>query len=103
MFMGIVMEVTKEQTGKYGGVGFGAGNKPSCWIRTGDHLSGAVHIAFTASTRAEVDAIYKAALSVGGRDYGLPGVRAHYHANFRGAFVLDPDGNNVEAVSHGPA
>jgi catechol 2,3-dioxygenase-like lactoylglutathione lyase family enzyme len=82
--IGIVMEVTKEQTGKYGGAGFGAGDKPSFW------------------TRAEVDAFYKAALSVGGRDNGAPGVRAPYHPNYYGAFVLDPDGNNIEAVCHSP-
>jgi catechol 2,3-dioxygenase-like lactoylglutathione lyase family enzyme len=101
--IGIVMEVTKDQTGKYAGAGFGASGKPSFWIGTGDHLSGPVHVAFTASTRAEVDAFYKAALSAGGRNNGAPGVRAHYHSNYYGAFVLDPDGNNVEAVSHGPA
>lgn len=101
--IGIVMEVTKEQTGKYAGAGFGASNKASFWIGTGDHPSGPVHIAFKASTRAEVDAFYNAALSVGGRDNGAPGVRAHYHPNYYGAFVLDPDGNNIEAVCHTPA
>ena len=87
--LSIVMEVTQEQTG--------------FWIGTGDHLSGPVHVAFTASSRAEVDGFYKAALSVGGRDNGAPGVRAHYHPNYYGAFVLDPDGNNVEVVGHSPA
>ena len=85
----LIMEVTQEQTG--------------FWIGTGDHLSGPVHVAFTASSRAEVDGFYKAALSVGGRDNGAPGVRAHYHPNYYGAFVLDPDGNNVEVVCHSPA
>jgi catechol 2,3-dioxygenase-like lactoylglutathione lyase family enzyme len=99
----IVMEVTTEQTGKYAGAGFGASDKPYFWIGNGDYLSGPVHVAFTASTRAEVDAFYKAALSAGGRDNGAPGVRAHYHANYYGAFVLDPDGNNIEAVCHRPA
>jgi catechol 2,3-dioxygenase-like lactoylglutathione lyase family enzyme len=101
--IGIVMEVTQEQTGKYAGTGFGKSNKPTFWIGTGDHLSGPMHVAFIASTRAEVDAFHKAALSVGGRDNGVPGVRAHYHPNYYGAFVLDPDGNNIEAVCHGPA
>jgi catechol 2,3-dioxygenase-like lactoylglutathione lyase family enzyme len=100
--MGIVMEVTKEQTGTYAGAGFGVGNKPVFWIGTGDHPSGPVHVAFTAATRAEVDAFHKAALSVGGRDNGAPGIRAHYHPNYYGAFALDPDGNNVEAVCHSP-
>ena len=90
--IGIVMEVTKEQTGKYAGAGFGTSNKPSFWIGTDDHLSGPVHVAFTASSRGEVDAFYKAALSVGGRDNGVPGVRAYYHPNYYGAFVLDPGG-----------
>jgi catechol 2,3-dioxygenase-like lactoylglutathione lyase family enzyme len=101
--LGIVMEVTQEQTGKYAGAGFGAGNKPFFWIGTGDQRSGPLHVAFTASTRAHVDAFYQAALSAGGRDHGPPGVRAHYHPNYYGAFVLDPDGNNVEAVCHGPS
>jgi catechol 2,3-dioxygenase-like lactoylglutathione lyase family enzyme len=101
--IGIVMEVTKEQTGKYAGTEFGASNKPFFWIGTGDHMSGPMHVAFTASSPAEVNAFYKAALSVGGRANGAPGVRAHYHPNYYGAFVLDPDGNNVEAVCHSQA
>jgi catechol 2,3-dioxygenase-like lactoylglutathione lyase family enzyme len=101
--IGIVMELTQEQTGKYAGAGFGARNKPTFWIGTGEHPGAPVHVAFTASTRAQVDAFYKAALSVGGRDNGAPGVRSHYHPNYYGAFVLDPDGNNVEAVCRGPA
>jgi catechol 2,3-dioxygenase-like lactoylglutathione lyase family enzyme len=79
--IGVVMDVTPEQTGKYAGAGFGASNKASFWIGTGGHLSGPVHVAFTASSRREVHAFYKAALSVGGRDNGAPGVRAHYHPN----------------------
>lgn len=100
--IGIVMEMTKEQTGTYVGAGFGVSNKPFFWIGTGGPLSGPVHVAFTAATRREVDAFHKAALSIGGRDNGAPGVRAHYHRNYYGAFVLDPDGNNVEAVCHSP-
>jgi catechol 2,3-dioxygenase-like lactoylglutathione lyase family enzyme len=101
--IGIVMEVAKEETGGYAGAGFGARNKPFFWIGTGSHLSGPLHVAFTAPTRAAVDAFYRAALSAGGRDNGAPGVRAHYHPDYYGAFVLDPDGNNVEAVCHSPA
>ena len=66
-------------------------------------MSGPMHVAFTASSRTEVNGFYKAELSVGGRDNGAPGVRAHYHPNYYGAFVLDPDGNNVEAVCHSHA
>jgi predicted lactoylglutathione lyase len=61
-----------------------------------------VHVAFTAQSRAAVDEFYRAAVRVGGRDNGAPGLRPHYHANYYGAFVLDPDGNNVEAVCHKP-
>ena len=61
------------------------------------------HTAFSAKSRAEVDAFHRAALAAGGRDHGAPGVRAIYHPNYYGAFVLDPDGNNVEAVCHEPA
>ena len=60
-----------------------------------------IHLAFQARDRAMVDAFYKAALSAGGSDNGKPGER-HYHPGYYGAFVLDPDGNNIEAVFHGP-
>lgn len=60
-----------------------------------------VHLAFQAKDRDTVDAFYRAALAAGGRDNGAPGER-HYHPGYYGAFVLDPDGNNIEAVFHGP-
>jgi predicted lactoylglutathione lyase len=60
------------------------------------------HIAFAASSRAEVDAFYKAAIAAGAKDNGPPGIRAHYHPAYYGAFVLDADGNNIEAVCHKP-
>jgi catechol 2,3-dioxygenase-like lactoylglutathione lyase family enzyme len=60
-----------------------------------------VHVAFAARARAEVDAFYKAALEAGATDFGAPGIRPQYHANYYGAFVLDPDGHNIEAVFHG--
>ena len=59
-------------------------------------------MAFTASDRATVDAFYAAALAAGGTDNGAPGIRAYYHPNYYGAFVLDADGHNVEAVCHAP-
>ena len=59
------------------------------------------HIAVTASSTAQVDAFYEAALAAGGTDNGAPGERSHYHPGYYGAFVLDPDGNNLEAVFHG--
>lgn len=59
-----------------------------------------LHLAFVASTRQQVDAFYSAALAAGGRDNGPPGLRAKYHANYYAAFVIDPDGHNIEAVCH---
>jgi len=83
--------------------GFGQPPKPDFWIGEGTPNTPAVHIAFRASSRAAVDAFYKAAMAAGGRDNGPPGLRPHYHPNYYGAFVLDPDGHNVEAVCHDPA
>jgi len=82
--------------------GFGYA-KPDFWIGDGKALRGGVHIAFTAASRAEVNAFYAVAMSMGGRDNGAPGIRAHYHPNYYSAFVFDPDGHNVEAVCHVPA
>ncbi|MBH9579400.1 VOC family protein [Inhella proteolytica] len=62
----------------------------------------ACHLAWRAATRAQVDAFYAAALAAGGRCNGAPGLRPHYHPNYYGAFVIDPDGNNIEAVCHEP-
>jgi len=82
--------------------GFGVAPKPDFWIGEGAPNVPPVHIAFRAATRGEVDEFHRAALAVGGRDNGAPGLRPHYHANYYGAFVLDPDGHNVEAVCHDP-
>ena len=60
------------------------------------------HVCFRAPRRAAVDAFHKVGLAAGGRDNGAPGIRAHYHPNYYGAFVLDPDGHNIEAVCHTP-
>jgi len=65
-------------------------------------LTGRHHLAFQAQDRATVDAFHRAALAAGGRDNGAPGERA-YHPGYYAAFVIDPDGNNIEAVYHGPA
>jgi catechol 2,3-dioxygenase-like lactoylglutathione lyase family enzyme len=81
--------------------GFGA-ERPQFWISEGAAERPPVHIAFTAGTRAQVDAFYSAALAAGGTDNGAPGPRPHYHADYYGAFVRDPDGNNIEAVCHTP-
>lgn len=99
----LIMEVTAEQTGKDAHAGFGANGKPFFWVGTGAKQKGVVHVAFTATSRAQVDAFHRAAIAAGGKDNGAPGIRPHYHANYYGAFVLDPDGNNIEAVCHAPA
>ena len=85
-----------------GGCGFGILQKPDFWIHQGDSTKPRVHIAFTAASRAEVDAFYAAAIAAGGTDNGPPGLREDYHPNYYGAFVLDPDGHNIEAVCHRP-
>jgi catechol 2,3-dioxygenase-like lactoylglutathione lyase family enzyme len=100
--VGVLREVTAEQTGADAHAGFGKDNKAFFWIGGGAKPKGGTHVCFTASTRADVDAFYKAALAAGGKDNGAPGLRPHYHANYYGAFVLDPDGNNVEAACHRP-
>jgi catechol 2,3-dioxygenase-like lactoylglutathione lyase family enzyme len=109
---GIVMEVSAEQTGHAAALGFGSpggtpedfqSGKPSFWIGEGGGLKPPVHVAFVARTREAVDAFYRAALAAGGKDNGAPGLRPHYHANYYAAFVLDPDGNNIEAVCHAPS
>jgi catechol 2,3-dioxygenase-like lactoylglutathione lyase family enzyme len=84
-------------------VGFGSGSKPDFWIGGEGGLQKPLHVAITAKDRASVDAFYKAALAAGGKDNGAPGLRPHYHPNYYGAFVLDPDGHNIEAVCHAPA
>jgi len=98
----IVMRVTKEETGGHEGAGFGRDGKPSFWIGTGERTAQRIHVAFTADTRAAVDRFFEAALAAGGVDNGAPGIRAHYHPNYYGAFVLDPEGHNIEAVCHAP-
>jgi catechol 2,3-dioxygenase-like lactoylglutathione lyase family enzyme len=92
--------------------GFGRDGKPDFWIGTGpasfqkpEHLRiiTPTHVAFAAANRGEVEAFHAAAIGAGGKDFGAPGVRAHYHPKYYGAFVLDPDGHDIEAVFHGGA
>jgi catechol 2,3-dioxygenase-like lactoylglutathione lyase family enzyme len=82
--------------------GFGVAPKPDFWIGVASPNVPPVHVAFRADSRAQVDAFYRAAIAAGGRDNGAPGLREHYHPNYYGAFVLDPDGHNIEAVCHTP-
>ena len=81
--------------------GFGVGGKPDFWLGAGKPTD-KIHVAIRAKGRAEVRAFYDAAIAAGGRDNGPPGVRELYHSNYYGAFVLDPDGHNIEAVCHDP-
>jgi catechol 2,3-dioxygenase-like lactoylglutathione lyase family enzyme len=99
----LLMEVTAEQTGSVSAAGFGVAPKPDFWIGSGTGSIQRVHVAFRAASRALVDAFYHAAIAAGGRDNGAPGLRPHYHPNYYGAFVLDPDGHNIEAVCHDAA
>ena len=86
---------------EYGaGAGFGAGPRPEIWLEQRPPAPAGAHLAFLAGTRSLVDAFYAAAMKAGGQDNGAPGLRTRYHAHYYGAFVLDPDGNNIEAVCH---
>lgn len=79
--------------------GFGKHGKPELWLGPGDTQK-PMHIAFVADTCEAVDAFYQAALAAGAKDNGPPGIREIYHPNYYGAFVLGPDGHNIEAVCH---
>ncbi|MEY4580318.1 MAG: hypothetical protein RL701_5021, partial [Pseudomonadota bacterium] len=90
--------------------GFGREQKPDFWIGAGPasfhkpeqlRVITPTHLAFAARSRREVDAFYAAAIEAGGKDFGGPGLRPEYHQHYYGAFVIDPDGHNVEAVFHG--
>ena len=84
-----------------GWLGFGRGDKADFWFGEDETSHSPMHIAFRATSRAEVEAFYQAAIAAGGTDNGKPGLRPEYHAGYYGAFVLDPDGHNIEAVCHG--
>jgi catechol 2,3-dioxygenase-like lactoylglutathione lyase family enzyme len=97
-----LMTVPKEFTGGANVGGYGR-QRPVFWLhQTASAPGPGRHYAFDAASRAEVDAFHRAALAAGGRDNGAPGPRPHYHPDYYGAFVLDPDGNNIEAVCHRP-
>lgn len=89
-------------TGSTDVAGFGVPPKPDFWIANGRPNVPPIHIAFRVDSRALVESFYRAALAAGGRDNGAPGPRPHYHEHYFGAFVLDPDGHNIEAVCHTP-
>jgi len=97
------MTLLMEFSGAAAGFGRKDGERPSFFIEAhGEPVHGRLHIALAAEDRAQVDAFHAAAIEAGGIDNGAPGLR-WYHANYYGAYVLDPDGNNVEAVCHQPA
>jgi catechol 2,3-dioxygenase-like lactoylglutathione lyase family enzyme len=98
----MVMEVTSDQPGGKSHAGFGTEGKPGFWISEGEVDKGSMHIAFKAKSRKAVEEFYEAAIKAGGKDNGAPGLRPHYHENYYGAFVIDPDGHNIEAVCHLP-
>lgn len=90
--------------GKIAGFGMKTEHGPVAQFWIGQHAQphSGQHIAFTSKDRASVNAFHAAAIAAGGKDNGAPGLRPIYHPNYYGAFVFDPDGNNVEAVSHKP-
>jgi len=83
-------------------VGFGVLPDPVFWIRSGRHAIKHLHVAFLAGSRSAVDSFYRAALEAGGVGNGEPGLRPQYAEHYYAAFVLDPDGNNIEAVCRQP-
>lgn len=83
-----------------GGFGIGAEGGSAVWAAAGPAQKPIAHLAFRAQERKQVDAFYRAALNAGGKDNGKPGLRANYSPTYYAAFVLDPDGNNIEAVCH---
>lgn len=95
----LIMEVQQNEADAPA-AGFGADGKPDFWIGGEGGIDKPLHVAIVAKSRAMVDAFHAAAIAAGGRDNGAPGIRAHYHPNYYGAFVRDPDGHNIEAVCH---
>jgi catechol 2,3-dioxygenase-like lactoylglutathione lyase family enzyme len=84
-------------------LGYACGDQTDTWFVAATPPTTGCHLAWQAPDREAVDAFHAAALAAGGRDNGAPGLRPHYHPDYYGAFVIDPDGNNVEAVCHRPA
>ncbi len=98
----LLKEFPGDGPGGAASAGFGAASA-EFWIGEGQVKATGVHVAFAAADRSTVDAFHAAALAAGGTDNGGPGLRPVYHADYYGAFVIDPDGNNIEAVCHRPA
>src|SRR4051794_17337357 len=98
----IMIEIPKEHTNGTVVLGYGAPPHADFWVAEGVPQKPHIHIAFRAENRKQVDEFYKAALAAGGKDNGAPGPRPHYHKDYYGAFVWDPDGHNIEVVCHKP-
>ena len=94
--------VVSEGSPAYGVELSAPGGKVSLCLYQTEEKPAHLHIAFVAESRRQVDAFYRAALEAGGKDNGAPGLRPHYHANYYAAFVIGPDGHNIEAVCHKP-
>jgi catechol 2,3-dioxygenase-like lactoylglutathione lyase family enzyme len=97
-----LFDVPTEFSGGALSTGYGD-ERPWFWIAEQDATRGKLHVAISADSREAVDAFHREALAAGGRDNGAPGLRPSYHPNYYGAFVLDPDGHNIEAVCRAPA
>jgi catechol 2,3-dioxygenase-like lactoylglutathione lyase family enzyme len=97
-----LFDVPMEHSGGVHSTGYGD-DRPWFWIAEQDTTRGKLHVAISAPSRQAVDDFHREALAAGGRDNGGPGPRPYYHADYYGAFVLDPDGNNIEAVCRKPA
>ena len=95
----VLMRLGKDVTSNVALAGFGR-EKPFLWIADGGKAEPHVHLAIRAESKAEVDAFFRAGIAAGGRDNGGPGLRPHYHPGYYGAFVIDPEGHNLEAVCH---
>jgi catechol 2,3-dioxygenase-like lactoylglutathione lyase family enzyme len=98
----LVVKLSPETAAGNAHAGFGRGQRAQFWISTGEGLRGRLHVAFEAGSRGQVDAFHAAALRAGAIDNGKPGLRPQYHRDYYGAFVLDPDGHNIEAVCRAP-
>ncbi|MCP4381969.1 MAG: VOC family protein [Hyphomicrobiales bacterium] len=100
--MELIAEVTAAQSGSVAFAGFGIGRKGQLWLAARGRQTPATHICFRTPSRALVRAFYDAGLAAGGVDNGSPGIREIYHPAYYAAFVLDPEGHNIEAVTFAP-
>jgi catechol 2,3-dioxygenase-like lactoylglutathione lyase family enzyme len=99
----VLTQVPVEFTGGKIVLGLGVPPKSDLWLQEGQPSEPRMHVAIHAADHATVDAFYRAALAAGGKDNGPPGPRPQYHKDYYGAYVLDPDGHNIEACCHIPS